>query len=42
MKTGKIVEAGPTEQVFSSPQHPYTQQLIAATPNLERALAGRA
>jgi peptide/nickel transport system ATP-binding protein len=41
MRAGQIVEAGPTEDVFSNPQHEYTKQLIAATPNLERALRER-
>jgi peptide/nickel transport system ATP-binding protein len=41
MKAGKIVEAGETEAVFAAPQHPYTQELLAATPNLERALRER-
>lgn len=41
MKAGKIVETGETETVFSSPQHAYTRQLIAATPDLEAALKRR-
>jgi microcin C transport system ATP-binding protein len=37
MKDGKIVEHGPVEQVFTSPQHPYTQALLAAEPRPDPA-----
>ena len=32
MRDGKIVEQGSCEQVFSHPQHPYTQELLMAIP----------
>lgn len=32
MRTGKVVEAGPTEQLLSAPQHPYTKLLLASVP----------
>jgi peptide/nickel transport system ATP-binding protein len=41
MRAGKIVEHGETERVFTNPSHPYTAELIAATPDLERALDAR-
>ena len=32
MYLGRFVEAGPTEQVFSAPAHPYTAALLSANP----------
>jgi peptide/nickel transport system ATP-binding protein len=40
MSAGEIVELGPTEQVYESPQDPYTQQLLRAAPTMRRALRG--
>jgi peptide/nickel transport system ATP-binding protein len=34
MYAGKIVEEGPAETVFHSPQHPYTEALAAAFPEI--------
>lgn len=31
---GKLVESGPVDIIFSNPQHPYTQGLLAAMPQL--------
>jgi microcin C transport system ATP-binding protein len=35
MSKGKIVEAGPTKDIFDNPQHPYTKHLLAAEPKGE-------
>jgi oligopeptide transport system ATP-binding protein len=34
MQAGKFVETGPAAQVLSAPQHPYTQALVAAVPQI--------
>jgi len=36
MNSGKIVELGNTKEIFSNPQHPYTQQLLQSAPLLAR------
>lgn len=37
MQSGRIVECGPTDQVYADPKHPYTRELISALPALESA-----
>src|SRR5271163_2639741 len=37
MKDGRIVEQGPVERVFGSPEHPYTRALLSAEPKPDPA-----
>jgi oligopeptide/dipeptide ABC transporter ATP-binding protein len=36
MYLGKIVELGPTEEIFTDPLHPYTRSLLTVTPEVGR------
>jgi peptide/nickel transport system ATP-binding protein len=36
MYAGRLVEEGPVRDIFSEPQHPYSQLLIASLPSLEK------
>ncbi|WP_443046053.1 ABC transporter ATP-binding protein [Streptomyces sp. GQFP] len=41
MRRGRIVESGPADEVYGSPQDPYTRQLLAAVPALDPEIAAR-
>ncbi len=38
MNAGKIVEYGPSEQIYAAPKDPYTQRLISAIPQISAAM----
>ncbi|MDN5910914.1 MAG: ABC transporter ATP-binding protein, partial [Brevibacterium sp.] len=40
MKAGRVVESGDAEEIFYSPQHPYTRQLLDAVPHLGTGTEG--
>jgi oligopeptide/dipeptide ABC transporter ATP-binding protein len=42
MYLGRIVESGPTEQIFAAPRHPYTRGLLQAVPSVDPARRGGA
>ncbi len=37
MYLGRVVEQGPRDAVFATPQHPYTRALMSATPTVDAA-----
>lgn len=39
MFKGEIVETGTADQICDNPQHPYTQKLLSAVPDIDQALA---
>ncbi|MCW2878696.1 MAG: hypothetical protein JWQ95_2796 [Sphaerisporangium sp.] len=41
MYLGRIIETGPTEQVFHAPAHPYTRLLLGSVPRLATHVAAR-
>jgi len=40
MRHGRIVEQGTAREIFGNPQHPYTQELLAAVPHLGQRESG--
>jgi len=41
MYAGRIVEEGPVEQIFKSPQHPYTWSLLRSVPRVDESRKDR-
>jgi oligopeptide/dipeptide ABC transporter ATP-binding protein len=41
MYAGRVVEEGPTEAIFNTPQHPYTWSLLRSVPRIDSAGKGR-
>ncbi|MCC7300879.1 MAG: ABC transporter ATP-binding protein [Verrucomicrobia bacterium] len=39
MYKGEIVETGTSDQICDEPRHPYTQKLLSAVPDIDKALA---
>ena len=42
LRAGEVAERGPAAEVLARPVHPYTRELLAAAPNVARALDRRA
>ncbi|RBP66279.1 peptide/nickel transport system ATP-binding protein [Brevibacterium sanguinis] len=42
MRAGRVVETGTADEIFYSPQHPYTKQLLEAVPHLGTEIEGEA
>jgi oligopeptide/dipeptide ABC transporter ATP-binding protein len=38
MYMGRIVESGPTQEIFANPKHPYTKALLDSAPSLDRLM----
>jgi oligopeptide/dipeptide ABC transporter ATP-binding protein len=38
MYLGRIVEEGPTEEIFANPRHPYTYALLESAPTLDKLM----
>jgi oligopeptide/dipeptide ABC transporter ATP-binding protein len=41
MYAGRLVEEGPTDEIFAHPRHPYTSALMQAIPRLDRERSNR-